>query len=90
MGIYCLVLTVYGQKVAGRKKVEVIFIPEPGSAGKHTFRQPKFFPILNFAKILSILHNISYHCFDRKEGRGWGRGKKERREEDKAHENRHM
>lgn len=56
--------------------MEVIFTPEPGSTAKHIFGQPKFFTILNFAKILPILQNRSCHCFDRKEGRGWGRGKK--------------
>lgn len=55
--------------------MEVIFAPELGSAGKHRFRLSKIFTTLNFAKILPILQNISCHCFDRKKGRGWGRGK---------------
>lgn len=57
------------------KKVGGNFYAELGSTGKYTFRQSKFFSILNFAKILPILQNKSCHCFDRKEGRGWDRGK---------------
>lgn len=39
---------------------------------------------------MPILRNRNGHCFDRKEGRGWGREKCKGEKEEKAHENRHM